>query len=83
MAKGGARAGAGRPSGKKYKCITLTLDEEAVEILEFMEKEKRMTISQFITDHFRLPYYKNLPSKNELEELNNMPDEDPGEYKVD
>lgn len=83
MAKGGAREGAGRPAGKKYKCVTLTLDEEAVEILKSMAKEKGMTISQFITDHFNLPYYKNLPTKDELDVLNNMPDEVPGEYKVD
>ncbi len=56
------RRRAGRPAGKNYKCITLTLSEEAVIRLKEMAQKKDMTISQFITDHFDLPYYKELPS---------------------
>ena len=74
--RGGARKGAGRPSGKKYKCVTLTMSKEAAEILKGMADEKGLSISNFIIEHFSLPDYKNLPSKKELDELNKMPDEE-------
>lgn len=75
--RGGAREGAGRPAGKNYKCITLTLSEEAVIRLNEMAKEKCMTISQFITDHFNLPYYKDLPSKKGIKNQKNNPNKNP------
>ena len=72
--RGGARKGAGRPSGKKYKCVTLTMSKEAAEILKGMADEKGLSISNFIIEHFSLPTYE--ISGKDFEKLEGMADEE-------
>lgn len=53
---GGARKGSGRKAtGRKTKCITLTLTTEQAEVLQSEAKYAGLTISQYIVKELHLP----------------------------
>lgn len=55
--RGGARPGSGRKAtGRKTKCLTITLTEEQAEVLQEKAKYAHLTVSQFIVKELNLPY---------------------------
>ena len=55
--RGGARPGSGRKAtGRKTKCLTITLTEEQAEVLQEKAKYAHLTVSQFIVKELDLPY---------------------------
>ena len=86
---GGARKGSGRKAtGKKTKCITLTLTTEQAEVLQSEAKYAGLSVSQYIVKELHLPdkYVEKAVTKYDFSSFEwneNLiaAEEEPEEYK--